>query len=107
MTEADPIDEARELATEALAGHDGIVGVGRTAETLVFFVTNRTQASPVVKKWMRKRSVRADIKDVGEIRPATGLRSSPVTGIQTYLHRVRIAGSGAAKMAYKIRAMHR
>lgn len=68
----DPIEHARELATQSLIGHEGIVGVGRTSEALVFFVNDRDAAEPLLRRFSEHRSVPIEVRDVGGFDPAGG-----------------------------------
>lgn len=61
----DAIEAAREHATSTMIGHDGIVGVGRTADSVVLFVDDRRRTDLLLRAWRRRHSVPVEIKEVG------------------------------------------
>lgn len=70
MTRRDTIDAARKEALRSLVGHDGIVGVGRTASSLVFFVRDAVAAHDRVEEWSATKGLPIEVQVVGGFRPA-------------------------------------
>lgn len=70
MSASESIDAARTEALESLVGHHSIVGVGRSEEALVFFVSNLGAARDEIRRWSAKRNVPVEVQVVAGFRPA-------------------------------------
>ncbi len=70
MTEPERIDAARAEAMDSLVGQDGILGVGRTEHTLVFFVRDASAADDPIRRWSADRDVAIEVLEVGRFRSA-------------------------------------
>lgn len=70
MTASESIDAARAEALESLVGHHSIIGVGRSEEALVFFVSNHGAAHDEICRWSAVRDVPVEVHVVAGFRPA-------------------------------------
>lgn len=70
MTGHEPIDAARADALDSLVGRHGIIGVGRSEESIVFFVRNLNTARDPIRRWSADHDVPIELKIVAAFRPA-------------------------------------
>jgi hypothetical protein len=70
VSPSESIDAARTEALDSLLGRHGIIGVGRTANALVFFVRDAEAVHDEVYRWSAARDVPVEIRVVASFRPA-------------------------------------
>lgn len=70
MTGHESIDAARDNALDSLVGRHGIIGVGRSEESIVFFVRNLNTARDPIRRWSAVHDVPVELKVIAKFRPA-------------------------------------
>ena len=62
--------QAQREAADLLVGRYGIIGVGRSTNTLIFFVQDHRTADPIARSFAKQANVNVEVSEVEGFDPA-------------------------------------